>query len=71
MKISWRLCTIVREICISRTLESKRLSHIFREANFVATALANLGHQKASELIWISSFPQEANRAFNFEANLL
>ncbi|PRQ56349.1 putative ribonuclease H-like domain-containing protein [Rosa chinensis] len=49
----WRLIKIVQDIQdIATRFNSISFRHIFREANFVADALANLGHKCTSGNMW-------------------
>ncbi|KAL6146073.1 hypothetical protein ACLB2K_056756 [Fragaria x ananassa] len=60
----WRLLKVVKDIkLLSCNFESIRLKHVFREANFVANALANLGHKVEISRFWVECVSLEASLA--------
>ncbi|XP_062028542.1 uncharacterized protein LOC133744454 [Rosa rugosa] len=64
----WRLITFVSDIKeIASCFDSISFKHVFREANFVADAVANLGHTITSEATWSGNFPAGASRALLFD----
>ncbi|KAL6129923.1 hypothetical protein ACLB2K_068305 [Fragaria x ananassa] len=62
---SWRLLKVVKDIkLLSCYFESIRFKHVFREANFVANALANLGHRvEISKLLGGVCSPKSITRS--------
>ncbi|KAM5547638.1 hypothetical protein ABKV19_001892 [Rosa sericea] len=64
----WKICSLVRDIQgISSMFEEISFSHIPREANFVADAIASLGHQSSDAIIWRDKLPLSACSAFNLD----
>ncbi|KAM5582295.1 hypothetical protein ABKV19_002615 [Rosa sericea] len=64
----WRLLKIIQDIqAIATRFNSISFRHIFREANFVADALANLGHNCTSGNVWTNRVPMQASRALMFD----
>ena len=43
-----------------------KFSHVWREANFVADAIAHVGHS-VDTASWIENFPPSVNKAINFD----
>ena len=63
----WRLKKIIEDIrMLAQDLEAIHFKHIFREANFVADAIADLGHN-CSAVTWHDGVPKEASRALLFD----
>ncbi|XP_062021407.1 uncharacterized protein LOC133737973 [Rosa rugosa] len=49
----WRLLKLIEDIrTIGTSFSQITFKHIYREANFVAEAIANLGHDAASPMSW-------------------
>ena len=64
----WRLLHIIHDIrMIADSFESFSISHIFREANFVADSLAQLGQSSPSCLEWSDGFPRPILDRINFD----
>ncbi|KAL6131184.1 hypothetical protein ACLB2K_069562 [Fragaria x ananassa] len=64
----WRLLKLYHDIkCLSCSFESIRFSHVFREANFVANALANMGHRSDRCGLWVENVPPEVSLALSFD----
>ncbi|XP_004292219.1 PREDICTED: uncharacterized protein LOC101302904 [Fragaria vesca subsp. vesca] len=67
--LPWRLLKVVQDIkLLSCHFESIRFKHVFREANFVANALANLGHRVQISRLWVECVPPEASLAIAFDS---
>ncbi|XP_004308226.1 PREDICTED: uncharacterized protein LOC101291100 [Fragaria vesca subsp. vesca] len=65
----WRLLKVVQDIkLLSCNFESIRFKHVFKEANFVANALANLGHRVEFSRLWVECVPPEASLALAFDS---
>ena len=63
----WRLKKIIEDIrMLAQDFEVVQFKHIFREANFVADAIADLGHN-CSFSTWHDGVPKEASRAHLFD----
>ncbi|XP_061999335.1 uncharacterized protein LOC133716675 [Rosa rugosa] len=59
----WRSIKIIHDIqAIATSFESISFKHIFKKANFVADALANLGHRHENGTMWTKRIPIEASR---------
>ena len=52
---------------LATSFHSITFRHVFREANFVADAIANLGHISTSPMYWNDRVPSEASRALLFD----
>ncbi|PRQ37612.1 putative ribonuclease H [Rosa chinensis] len=64
----WRLLKLIEDIrTIATSFSQITFKHIYREANFVADAIANLGHNAASPMSWSDRVPSEASRALIFD----
>ena len=49
----WRLIKLVQDIRrLASSFDSISFRHVFRETNFVADVIANLGHSTGSNLCW-------------------
>ncbi|KAL6190194.1 hypothetical protein ACLB2K_036592 [Fragaria x ananassa] len=56
----WRLLKLIQDIkTLSNSFEFVCFKHVFREANFVANALANLGHRLSNLCFWEEIFRQK------------
>lgn len=66
----WNLRSIIEDIrwCVGFFHDIK-WRHIFKEANFVADAIASVGFKKNELCIWDACRPTEANMAFIFDCN--
>ncbi|KAL6225769.1 hypothetical protein ACLB2K_004618 [Fragaria x ananassa] len=63
----WRLLRLFHDIRkLSYSFEAISFKRVFREANFVANSLANLGHKVESHSIWEDNVPPEAALALVF-----
>ncbi|XP_062005578.1 uncharacterized protein LOC133722723 [Rosa rugosa] len=64
----WRLLKLIEDIrTIATSFSQISFKHIYREANFIADAIANLGHEAMSPLFWSDKVPSEASRALLFD----
>ncbi|KAL6211745.1 hypothetical protein ACLB2K_016968 [Fragaria x ananassa] len=64
----WRLLKLIQDIkTLSNSFEFVCFKHVFREANFVANALANLGHRLSNLCFWEENIPPEASSALAFD----
>ncbi|KAL6223438.1 hypothetical protein ACLB2K_006825 [Fragaria x ananassa] len=64
----WRLIKLVQDIRrLATSFDSISFRHVFREANFVADAIANLGHSIGSNLCWNYMIPSETSRSLLFD----
>lgn len=64
--IPWRISTFVNDIKrLVHAFSFISFTHVFREANFVADALANLGH--SHDCIWINKIPLQAATVLLFD----
>ncbi|KAL6141230.1 hypothetical protein ACLB2K_059520 [Fragaria x ananassa] len=67
-KCPWRLIQIIQDIKkIASSFHRIHFHHNFREANFVANALANLGHHCARPSFWDSDFPLVVGSTITFD----
>ncbi|KAL6138797.1 hypothetical protein ACLB2K_064076 [Fragaria x ananassa] len=64
----WRLIKLVEDIrTLATSFDSITFRHVLREANFVADAIANLGHACNSPMYWNDRIPSEVSRALLFD----
>ena len=62
----WRLLSLLQDIkLLGSSFESSSFKHVFREANFVANILANLGHSVDNYRVWLDCVPSEATLALS------
>lgn len=65
--IPWRIKMLIRDITtLAHSCQNITFKHIFREANFVADAIAESGHSLGVSL-WNHSLPLNASNAFLFD----
>ncbi|KAL6195302.1 hypothetical protein ACLB2K_030922 [Fragaria x ananassa] len=65
----WRLLRLFHDIRkLSYSFEAISFKHVFREINFVANSLTNLGHRVESPSIWEDCVPPEASLALVFDS---
>lgn len=65
---SWRAKTIVENIVtLLQKFDFMKINHVYREANSVADALANLGHEEEDSRIWFNKLPPRASSALTFD----
>lgn len=58
----WRAKTIVENIItLLHKFDFVKINHVYREANSVADALANLGHEEEDRKIWFNKLPLRAS----------
>ncbi|XP_004292334.1 PREDICTED: uncharacterized protein LOC101294915 [Fragaria vesca subsp. vesca] len=63
----WKLLKLVQDIkALSSSFEFVKFKHVFREANFVANALANLGHMVDNMNLWEECVPPEVSSTLTF-----
>lgn len=64
----WRIKFLVLDI-LHLTSQFLNISfhHIYREVNFVADSLANLGHSSSSSLSWNGCLPLSSGSAFQLD----
>ncbi|XP_004309343.1 PREDICTED: uncharacterized protein LOC101295189, partial [Fragaria vesca subsp. vesca] len=64
----WRILKLVQEIrCLRNSFDFISFKHIFREANFVANAVANVGHKVGDVRFWEECVPPEASLTLFFD----
>ncbi|KAL6207693.1 hypothetical protein ACLB2K_018647 [Fragaria x ananassa] len=64
----WRILKLVQEIrCLRNSFDFISFKHIFRETNFVANAVANVGHKVGDVRFWEECVPPEASLALSFD----
>lgn len=64
----WRLKTVIWDILHLRPFfEEIIFTHVFREANFMIDALANLSNSIEGSRFWESSLPLNVLSVFNFD----
>lgn len=64
----WNLKPVIEDIrWCAKSFQDIRWSHIFREANFVADALAFIGLNSSNLCICDACLPVDAHLAFQFE----
>ncbi|XP_061999501.1 uncharacterized protein LOC133716872 [Rosa rugosa] len=64
----WRIKLLVDDIaCLAAKFHSIRFRHIFREANFVADKLADLGFRSSTPLVWFHCLPVSVFPAFHLD----
>jgi ribonuclease HI len=70
--VPWRLKMVIKDIqWLATQFQAIQFAHIFREANFTADALANLGHHPSSVGSWDRYLPVSVTPALQFDfANL-
>lgn len=65
---SWRAKTIVENIVtLLQKFDFMKINHVYREANSVADALANLGHEEEDSRIWFNKLPSRASYALTLD----
>lgn len=70
--IPWRLKMVIRDIqWLATKFQDIQFVHIFKEANFTADALANLGHHPHSVGTWDSHLPTSVTPALRFDLSSL
>ncbi|XP_062005816.1 uncharacterized protein LOC133722997 [Rosa rugosa] len=66
--LPWRLLKLIEDIrTIATSFSQISFKHIYREVNFVADAIADLGHEAMSPMFWSDKVPREASRAVLFD----
>ena len=66
--VPWRLKTLVKDIrWLASQFQEIQFSHILREANFTADAIANIGHSSMAARCWDRCLSQSALPAFRFD----
>ena len=66
----WKIKSQLREISrIASSFKEIKFSHIFREANFLADALAALGYSLDTPALWWDSVPPQASSALALDAS--
>lgn len=64
----WRLIKLVQDIRrLVTSFDFINFIYVFREANFVANAIANLSHFTGFNLCWNNMIPNEASRVLLFD----
>ncbi|XP_024172136.1 uncharacterized protein LOC112178182 [Rosa chinensis] len=64
----WHLQSIIQDIKqLASNFNSVVFTHTLREANFVANALASIGHGSDELISWTSHFPSSVNSAISFD----
>ncbi|KAL6211216.1 hypothetical protein ACLB2K_016443 [Fragaria x ananassa] len=60
--VPWRIKSIVHGIAtLAKWFDNISFSHIFREMNFLADALADLGHSLTNPKIWCNTIPTQVS----------
>lgn len=68
--VPWRLKVLVKDIqLLASHFQNIQFTHILREANFTADAIANLGHCSLSCNLWERQLPLSVLPAFNFDSS--
>ncbi|XP_050387311.1 uncharacterized protein LOC126803570 [Argentina anserina] len=67
VKFPWKLRSLIQDIkTIANNFEVVVFKHVLRDANFVANAIASVGHSCTNDVIWNDFVPNEACNAFFF-----
>lgn len=70
--VPWPLKMVIRDIqWLATQFQVIQFFHVFREANFTADALANLGHHSSSVGYWNCCLPASVNPALQFDCSNL
>ncbi|XP_004309278.1 PREDICTED: uncharacterized protein LOC101298847, partial [Fragaria vesca subsp. vesca] len=64
----WRIRKLCQDIkALRSSFEFVSFKHVFREANFVANAFANLGHRLENHRVWEECVPPDVALALTFD----
>ena len=66
--IPWKILSIIKDIqTLAKLFSEISFTHIWREANFAADAVANIGQEELRALSWTSDFPPQVRKAVLFD----
>ena len=69
MTAPWHIRVLVQDIVkLASQCDQIRFSHVLREANFLADALAAVGHVDGTQ-VWEHSLPSSTYQAFNLDCS--
>ncbi|XP_050111725.1 uncharacterized protein LOC126590273 [Malus sylvestris] len=69
--VPWNLKPVIEDIkSCANSFQGIRWSHIFREANFIADALASISLNSSNLCIWEACLPIDAHLPFQFDCEV-
>ncbi|KAL6183128.1 hypothetical protein ACLB2K_044539 [Fragaria x ananassa] len=71
-EVPWCLKSHVRDVIhVASEFDNISFVHVLREANFLAEALANLGHSLHASKIWLGALPPQAAQALQLDTVII